>query len=95
MTILRCTEAFAVQMGVVPRVVQYGEDVDSDDPVVKGHEQHFEPVETHLARERAKKAGASPVETATAAPGEVRAVSRPPAKKAAPRKRTPAKPKGK
>lgn len=67
MAILRCTESFA---GDDNRVVTAGSLVDADDPVVKGREHLFEPVETFMAR----RAG---VEQATAAPGEVRTVKRP------------------
>ena len=81
MAILRCIEAFAVQEGVVPRVIRTDDVVDSEDPIVKGHEGSFEPVEDHLNRQRKLREGEA-VETATRAPGEVRAV-----KRAAPRKR--------
>lgn len=72
MAVLRCTTPFATA-GPVPRVVSGGELVDSADPVVKGREENFEPVEAFMAR----RAG---VEQATAAPGEKRTVTRKTAK---------------
>lgn len=89
MSILRCTEGFAVQEGSVPRVIRTDDFVDSDDPIVKGHEGHFEPAEDHLNRQRRIREGETPVETATADPGEKRVRSAPrkrAAKKAAPKK---------
>lgn len=68
MAILRCIEPFA---GDDNRVVSAGSLVDSDDPIVKGREHLFEPVETYMSR----RAGTT--EQATAAPGEVRNVKRP------------------
>ena len=59
MAVLRCTSPFAVQEGVVPRVLRAGDLVDENDPAVKGREGMFEPVETT-------------VERATSAPGERR-----------------------
>jgi len=64
MAVLRCTTPFAVQEGVVPRVLRAGDLVDEKDPAVKGRENMFEPVETT-------------VERATAAPGERRSLSTP------------------
>lgn len=94
MSVLRCTEAFAVQEGNVPRVIRMDDVVDSKDPVVKGHEHLFEPVEDHLNRQRRIRDGEA-IETATAGPGEVRKSQRRPsrrttARKAAAKRRTPA-----
>lgn len=89
MAILRCTEAFAVMEGNVPRVVRTDDIVDSDDPVIKGHEGSFEPVEDHLNRQRRIREGETPTETATADPGQKRTRTAPrkrAAKKAAPAK---------
>lgn len=61
MAVLRCTSPFAVQEGAVPRVLRAGDLVDEKDPVVKGREVMFEPVETT-------------VERATSAPGERRSL---------------------
>jgi hypothetical protein len=85
MSILRCTESFAVMNGHIPRVLRAGDTVYDNDPVVKGHEASFEPLEDHIAR-------VTSVEAATAAPGEKRSVTRPrkaTAKKAAAKKATP------
>lgn len=68
MAILRCTESHFDGT----RVVAAGELVDSDDPILQGREQYFEPVDTYVTRRSARA-----VETATAAPGEVRTVKRP------------------
>lgn len=79
MATLRCREPFAADMDGVQRVVPAGTLLDSSDPIVKGRENLFEPVDTFMARQ-------SPdVEQATAAPGEKRSVGRP-AKKTAARK---------
>lgn len=68
MAILRCTSPFATWINGVPRVVANDELVDSSDPVVKGREGNFVPVEQSVAHR-------STVEQATAAPGEARTVS--------------------
>ena len=60
-TFLRCTEGFILSGR---RVVKGGEVVSATDPVVKGNERYFEPLE-------------GVVERATRAPGEMRAVGRP------------------
>lgn len=73
MATLRSKTAFAVFFDGVPRVVGAGELVDSDDPVVDGREEMFEPVDTFMSRHRSS-------ETATAAPGEARAIKRSPRK---------------
>lgn len=56
--------------------VQVGDVFDSSDPVYKGRESLFEPVETAAARKPYSRSSA-PVEQTTAAPGEVRAVDLP------------------
>lgn len=68
MAILRCISPFAARHDNAPRVVGLGELVDAGDPIVKGREHLFEPVETFMSRR-------STVEEATAAPGSVRTVS--------------------
>jgi hypothetical protein len=75
MATLRCKEPFAADIKGVPRVVPAGALVDSNDPVVKGREHLFEPVDAFMERRTAD------VEQATAAPGEKRSI----AKKAAPK----------
>lgn len=79
--VLRCTSAFAVFNGNVPRVLRPGDLVVDDDPAVKGRETYFEPVEASAERHSVR------VEQATAEPGERRA--RGPLKKAAAPKPTP------
>lgn len=61
MAILRCMVPFVAD----GQVFTMGQLVDSDEPLVAGREHLFEPVETFVSRRSA-------VETATAAPGEVR-----------------------
>lgn len=77
MAVLRCTAAYAVMVNGVPRVVAHDELVDSNDPIVKGREQHFETVDQHMQRRRRDRTDTAPVEQATAAPGEKRSVGRP------------------
>ena len=67
MAILRCKDGFVVWDQGFMRVTQPGDLVDSSDPLVKGHEQFFETVETNVSRR--SRAGD---ETATAGPGDVR-----------------------
>lgn len=62
MAILRCTESFAAD----GRVFTLGQLVDSAEPVVKGREHLFEPVDVYVSRRSS--------ETATAAPDEARTV---------------------
>lgn len=71
MAIKRVKEPFAARVGGVPRNYTTGQLLDEADPVVKGREHLFEDVETHVEGRR------EPVEQATAAPGEKRAVGRP------------------
>lgn len=69
MATLRCKDAFATKINGAPRVVAAGELVDADDPVVRGREVFFEPLDTFMSR-RGRQ-----VEQATAAPGEARTVT--------------------
>lgn len=67
MGIYRCREAFSfTDTRGVPRVITAGTLVDSDDPNFTKRLRFFEPVEAAAARMAA-------TETATAAPGELRA----------------------
>ena len=75
MAYLRCIAAFVDFRDGAVELYNPGRLVDGANPVVKGRESYFEPVEVAAARH----AG---VEQATAAPGEKRSVGRP-AKKAA------------
>lgn len=85
MSVLRVTESFAAFTQGFPEVYNTGRLINSDDPVVKGRESHFEPVEVAASR-------AAGIETATAAPAEKRTRTAPrvPRKRAA--KKTAAKP---
>lgn len=70
MAFYRCREAFTfTDSSGVPRVVTPGDLVNSDDPDFAKRLSFFEPVEVAASRRAA-------VETATAAPGEVRSVPR-------------------
>ena len=89
MSILRCVEPFAVQDGNLPRVMRSGDVVESDDPIVKGHESMFEPVESFIVRRAAGTSTGTMLETATADPGEKRAVTKPPPRKRAAKKAAP------
>lgn len=66
MTVLRVKTPFALS---ARKVFTIGTLVDASDPIVKGRESLFEPVETAAAR-------TASVEQATAAPGEKRTRSR-------------------
>lgn len=68
---LRVKEPFSFDRGGVPVVMRAGVLVSDDDACVAGHENFFEPAEDVAAR----FSGTSTVETATAAPGEGRALS--------------------
>lgn len=70
MATLRCKEPFSCDVDGVPRTVPAGTLLDSDDPIVKGREKLFEPVDAFMER-RAPR-----VEQATAEPGEKRSLSR-------------------
>jgi hypothetical protein len=80
----RCIEPFATasQRGV-SRVYAAGDEVLDDDPILRTHGKFFEDAEVELQRRRGHEA----VERATAAPGERRQLSDPPARKRAARKR--------
>lgn len=78
MATLRVREAFAVPQGGISRVMRPGDLVRDDDPIVKGREGLFEPIESAVSRNEVR------VEQATGAPGEKRSIT-PPAKKAAPK----------
>lgn len=69
MPILRVKEAFSVLSDPNGRVYTPGVLVNADDPIVKGREVYFEPVEVAASRH-------APVEQATAAPGERRSVTK-------------------
>jgi len=60
-------QAFAILSDPSGRVYAPGDLVLSTDPVVKGHEAYFEPVEAAAARR-------SPLEQATAPPGQRRSI---------------------
>lgn len=72
---LRCREAFSYDHKGVPVVVPKGALRVSGHPDVKGHPTLFEPVEDVATRESAR--GNLTPETASAAPGERRELSRP------------------
>ncbi|MGW1546615.1 hypothetical protein [Streptomyces sp. NPDC002346] len=65
---MRCVAAFAAFDGRVPTIVNVGDVLADDDPIVRGREVNFESLDTHLARRNG-------VESATAAPGEKRSLS--------------------
>lgn len=76
MAIVRATEPFSYTDATgVPRIVNTGQLFDSADPCVVKRPNLFERVEVAAARV------AAATETATAAPGEARSVSRPRARK--------------
>jgi hypothetical protein len=71
MALLMAREAFATagtKKGDHGRVIAAGEIVEDTDPVVKGHENLFQPVGV--------RSHGRDVESATAAPGEKRSVAR-------------------
>lgn len=75
MPILRVKEAFSSLSDPSGRVYVPGQLVDADDPIVKGREHHFEPVDVAAAAQAKSAVSLStgePVEAATAAPGERR-----------------------
>jgi hypothetical protein len=78
MALLRCTEAFSVWQGGIPRVLRPGDVVEDSDSCVEGRERYFEPIEVQVERDRTR------LEAATAAPGEKRT-------RTAPRRRAAAK----
>ena len=70
--VLRANTSFAVfdDLGQVERIFNPGDVVLADDPMVKGRENHFEPVEIAAGR-------FANVEEATAEPGAMRKRGRP------------------
>lgn len=64
---LICNQSFATTENGRPRVVRKGTAVIANDPVVKGREKLFDTAEDAVR---------SPVEQATAAPGEKRAATK-------------------
>lgn len=83
MATLRVRGSFACIYQGVEEVFAAGRLVDASDPVVKGREHLFEPVEVAASRQSLMgRTAPAPVEQATAAPGEKRSVA-------------PSKPKGK
>ena len=72
MATLRCKEPFSADLNGVPRTIPAGALLDSDDPIVKGRERLFEPVDAYMVR----RSQSAQVEQATAEPGERRSVSR-------------------
>ncbi|MGE4428907.1 MAG: hypothetical protein AB7G37_20830, partial [Solirubrobacteraceae bacterium] len=67
---LKCIETFADMSGPAPRIVALGEIVDSKDPVVKGREALFTAVRP------SRPVTSQRIEQATAAPGELREVTK-------------------
>lgn len=80
--IYRAKEAFSFEgVNGVPRVIAPGNLISSDDPDFKGKEHLFEPVETSVASEQARRTGVedasarTAVEDASAEPNARRSVS--------------------
>jgi len=71
----RCKGGFAIHTGSGPVVYAGGRLVGDDDPILRTHGQLFEPVEVQVQRQEQAPRAATAVETATAAPGEVRQTS--------------------
>ena len=77
MATLRVKEAFFEFSLARPELYEVGRPVDSDDPVVKGRESKFEPMEEAVRRQRERQSGAlvraeGIIEQATAEPGAKR-----------------------
>lgn len=71
-SLLRVKEPFAVDQGGFHRVLRVGDLLNDDDPVITdGRHRFFEPVEATVTREQAR------IESASAAPGELREVGKP------------------
>jgi len=70
MATLRCKEPFAADVDGIPRVVPAGTLIDSSDPIVKGRDHLFEPIDVFMSSK------APQVEQATAGPGEKRSLPR-------------------
>lgn len=73
----RVKEAYSFDEGGVPITVRAGTLLGDDDPRAKGREQYLERAEDAATR--------TAVETASAAPGEQRSVTRPPSGKSSTR----------
>jgi predicted RecB family nuclease len=73
----RCKGGFAVQTESGPLVFAAGRLVSDEDPILKTHGHLFEAVEAQVARQEAvpQSVTAVAMETASAAPGEVRQTS--------------------
>jgi len=72
----RCTSSFAVPTESGPMVYAAGRLVSDEDPILRSHGHLFEPVEVQVARQEATpRSVTAAVETATAAPAEVRHTS--------------------
>jgi hypothetical protein len=71
----RCKGGFAVFRDGSPHVYAAGQLVGDGDPILRTHGELFEPVEAQVARQEQTPRSVSAVETATAAPGEVRNTS--------------------
>lgn len=72
----RCKGGFAVQTESGPMVYAAGRLVSDEDPILRTHSQLFEPVEMQVQRqEQTPRSVTAAVETATAAPAEVRHTS--------------------
>ena len=72
----RCTGGFAVYVDGQPQMYPGGALVDDDDPILKRNPAAFERVETYTARRSAVPQSVTATETATAAPGEARTVTK-------------------
>ena len=72
----RCTGGFAVFVDGQPRVIAGGQLVGDEDPMRLANPGAFERVEEYTARREAAPQSAAAVETATAAPGEARALTK-------------------
>ncbi|MFD5294781.1 hypothetical protein ACFWJU_06195 [Streptomyces mutabilis] len=64
---------FTAYVDGMPRVVRAGDLVEDSDPVMRGRTHLFESVDDHVAQQRPR----ATVETATADPGEPRALTGP------------------
>ena len=70
----RCVHPFTIWPDGVPTTFTAGRLIEDSDPILKTHRHHFEAVEAVVRRQSAARA-----EAASAAPGELREVSTPPA----------------
>ncbi|GAB2714444.1 hypothetical protein [Streptomyces bullii] len=83
MAIHRCHEAFVTRIGGARVSIHVGDLVEDEEDVYKVRPEAFEPVEEYMAKRRARRTAPARrgVEQATAAPGEQRTVTRPPARR--------------